>query len=241
ADADVLVSDRPRRWARMLAPLKPDLVISTVFPWRIPQDVIDLPRLGAINLHPSLLPKYRGTMTPNWTLLNGETLTGMTVHRMVADFDAGPILAQVSIEIEDGDDLMSYVQRLFGRVPELLDAALARVAAGDPGDPQDESQASYYGQIPDEERVIDWSGPARRVHNQVRAFSANVSPVGAFGTVDGVPSRVTRTRLLAGNGDRVAPGTIVSRGADGLTIQCGDGPILVVEHASMHPDGEQPA
>ena len=232
ASADVLVSDRPRRWAAMLAPLRPDVILSTVFPLRLPQDVIDLPRLGAINLHPSLLPKYRGTMTPNWTFLNGEQTAGLTAHRMTTEFDAGPILAQIAIEISDDDELPAVMQRLFAHAPAIVMAALERVAAGDPGDPQDESQATYFGMLPDEQRIIDWNSPARRVHNQVRAFAAFVSPAGALATIDGVPSRILRTRLLTGNGANagVEPGTVVERDADGLSIQCGDGPIVVLQY-----------
>jgi len=230
ASADVLVSDRPRRWAAMLAPLRPELIISTVFPWRIPQDVIDLPALGAINVHPSLLPRYRGTMTPNWTFLNGEHTSGLTVHRMVADFDAGPVLAQMSLEITDEDELSSYMQRLFAHAPSLIEAALTRVIAGDPGDAQDESQATYYGMLPDDQRVIDWSSPARRVHNQIRGFAALVDPPGAYGTLDGTPSRILRTQLLSNDGTiaDALPGTILSGSDDGLIVQCGDGPIRIL-------------
>jgi methionyl-tRNA formyltransferase len=240
--ADVIVSDRPRRWARMLAPLRPDLIIATVFPWRIPQDVLDLPPLGAINLHPSLLPKYRGTMTPNWTFLNDERSAGITAHRMVADFDAGPILAQAEVEIRDDDDLMGYMQRLFGQTPTVLDAALARVAAGDPGDPQDESQATYFGALPEEQRVIDWSSPARRVHNQVRGFSALVAEPGAFATIDGLPSRVLSTRLLADDGSAggAAPGTVLERGDGWITVQCGDRPIQVLRYEAETPSQPLP-
>lgn len=220
----------------MLAPLRPDLIISTVFPWRIPQDVLDLPPLGAFNVHPSLLPKYRGTKTPIWMLLNGERTTGLTAHRMVAGFDAGPILAQVAIEITDDDDLTSYAQRLFSQMPAVIGAALERVIAGDPGEPQDESQATYYGQVPEDQRIIDWNSPARRVHNQVRAFAGFVVPPGAYGTVDGVPSRILRTRLL--HGDAAAdlePGTVVTRDDEGFTIQCGDGPIRVLDYVPDVP------
>jgi methionyl-tRNA formyltransferase len=216
----------------MLEPLRPDVILTTVFPWRIPQDVIDLPRLGAINVHPSLLPKYRGTMTPNWTLLNGETAGGMTAHRMVADFDAGPILAQVTAVIHDDDTIETYARRLFEQAPQLLAKAFARVTAGDPGDPQDESEATYFGHLPEDLRVIDWHDPARTIHNKVRGFSGFVSPPGAIGVIDGVPSRITRSRLLPGGGAAaVAPGTVLARTDEGTVVQCGDGPLLVVEQA----------
>ncbi len=236
--ATVIVSDHPSHWAAMLAPLRPDLIVSTVFPWRIPQAALDLPPLGAINLHPSLLPKYRGTMTPNWTLLNGERTSGLTAHRMVADFDAGPILAQVPIEVSDDDDLMTYLRSLFSHMPAVLSTALKRVIAGDPGDPQDESQATYFGQLPEDQRVIDWNSPALRIHNQVRGFGAFLLPPGALATIDGVPSRILRTRLLADQ-ETIAgatPGTVIGHDDDGLTIQCGDRPIRLLEYAPETTD-----
>ncbi len=232
ATADVLVSDRPRRWAAMLAPLRPDVIISTVFPWRLPQDVIELPTFGAINLHPSMLPRYRGTMTPNWTFLNDERTSGLTAHRMVADFDAGPILAQVEMAVTDDDDLMSYMQRLFGHAPAIIDTAIQRVVAGDPGDMQDDTQATYFGALPEEQRHIDWNGSARRVHNQVRAFGGFVKPLGAFASIDGVPTRILRTRLSSNSSANtdVTPGTVISRNDDGLMIQCGDGVVEVLQY-----------
>lgn len=244
ASADVIVSDHPRRWAGMLAPIRPDIIISTVFPWRIPQDVLDVPRLGAFNVHPSLLPKYRGTMTPNWTFLNGEQTAGLTAHRMVADFDAGPILAQVELDISDEDDIPSFMQRLFAQAPAVVMTAIQRMIAGDAGEPQDESQSTYYGQIPGDQRVIDWNSPSRRIHNQVRAFGAIYSPPGAYGTIDGVPSRILRSRLLASDDalDDVEPGTVIDRSSEGLIVQCGDGPILVVAYEPDTPplEGEGP-
>src|SRR5215210_2175981 len=88
----VVVFTTPERWAAMLAPLRPDLIISRSFPWRIPADVLALPRLGAINGHPALLPKYRGPNPLRWALRNGDTELGYTVHWTTSDFDTGSIL-----------------------------------------------------------------------------------------------------------------------------------------------------
>src|ERR687896_463080 len=102
---DAIVSNHPERWAAMLAPLHPDLIVSGGFPWRIPADVLALPRLGAINLHPALLPRYRGPAAVEWALRNGDAEMGFTVHRLSPDFDTGPILAQARIPIADEDDV----------------------------------------------------------------------------------------------------------------------------------------
>jgi methionyl-tRNA formyltransferase len=152
---DVLISNHPKRWAAMLEPLRPDLLVATTFPWRFPADLLALPRLGAINAHPALLPTYRGTGTPMWLFRNGEPKTGWTLHRMANDFDIGPILAQTSFAIDDDDDWPALVNKYVTAFWPLWEQALPRIAAGDPGDPQDESQASYYGAFPDDE---SWLG-----------------------------------------------------------------------------------
>ena len=167
---DVIVSNHPERWAAMLAPLQPDLIISGGFPWRIPSEVLALPRLGAINMHPALLPRYRGPAAIEWALRNGDAETGFTVHRLSPDFDTGPILAQVRIPIADEDDIDSLMAKFGSLLPGLLGQALERVARGDPGEAQDEAEATYAGLFEEEWRIIDWSQPARTIHNQVRSW-----------------------------------------------------------------------
>lgn len=227
---DIVVSEHPNRWAAIVGSMRPDVIISSSFPWRIPQAVLDAPRYGAFNLHPSLLPKYRGTATPFWTLLNGERATGLTAHRMVADFDAGPILSQVEIEIAEDDDVNAVMRAIIMRGPEVIVTAIQRLVAGDPGDPQDESQATYFGELPESERQVTWSSPARRIHNQVRAFAGLLSPPGAYATIDGAPVRLLKSRTVPADGMTAAePGTVIARDDAGLTIQCGDGPIRVLQ------------
>src|SRR5215216_5539867 len=131
---DVIVSNHPERWAAMLAPFRPDLIISGGMPWRIPADVIALSRLGAINMHPALLPRYRGPAAIEWALRNGDAEMGFTIHRLASDFDTGPILAQARIPIADEDDIDSLVSRFGPMLPGLLGQALERVARGEPGE-----------------------------------------------------------------------------------------------------------
>jgi methionyl-tRNA formyltransferase len=232
-EVDVLVSGHPRRWAAQLAPLRPDLIVATVFPWKLPPELLALPRLGAVNVHPTLLPRYRGTDTPIWLLHNGERETGMTLHRMSAQLDVGPILAQVTIPIDDDDQLETLLPKFFAALGPVWEQATPRIAAGDPGDPQDESQASYYGRIADERawKTIDWTQPARTVHNVVRgaAFQRDLPP-GAVGHLEGVPHRITQTRLLPGSKGDGPPGAVVARDDDMLLVQCGDGLLGVVAY-----------
>jgi len=229
---DVIVSNHPERWAAMLAPLKPDLIISGGFPWRIPADVLAMPRLGAINLHPAMLPRYRGPAAIEWALRNGEAELGFTAHRLAPDFDTGPILAQARIPIDDEDDIDSLVSKFGPVLPGLLGQVLERVARGDPGEPQDEAEATYAGLFDDEWRVIDWSQPARTIHNQVRSWiGLRDIPLGALGEIDGETLQITKTRLVADGLSAhglAPPGTVVRREGEGLVVQCGDGPIEIL-------------
>lgn len=166
----VLVSNHPSRLAAMLAPLRPDLIVCGGFPWKIPAEVLALPRLGAVNLHPAALPKYRGPSSVEWALRNGDPELGFTVHRIDGGFDTGAILAQGSVPIADEDDLGTLMGKLEPLLPQVLRRALERVARGEPGEPQDEALASYAGFFEPEWRTIDWAAPARTVHNQVRSW-----------------------------------------------------------------------
>ena len=226
---DVIVSNHPARLAAMLAPLRPDLIISGGFTWLIPADVIALPPLGAINMHPSLLPRHRGPHAVEWALRCGDPEIGFTVHRLAAGFDTGPILAQGSVPILDDDLVEDVIGRFLGIVPELLAVAIARVARGEPGEPQDEALATYAGRFEDAWRAIDWASPARTIHNQVRSWTGfRGMPHGAIGELEGEPVTITRTRLLDGTMDAAAPGTLLARHDESLVVQCGDGPLEIL-------------
>lgn len=235
-EVDVLVSSHPRRWPAHLAPLRPDLFIATAFPFRLSPDLLALPRLGAVNAHPAPLPRYRGTDTPFWMLRHGERETAMTLHRMAAALDVGSILAQVPVPIDDDDTLDTLLPKYFEAMAPLWAQALPRIASGEPGEPQDESRSSYFGRIEDEAawKTIDWVQPARTVHNVVRSsrFARDLPP-GAGGDLDGVPHRITKTRLLPDSKGDGLPGSIVARDGDMLLVQCGDGLLGVVEYEQV--------
>jgi methionyl-tRNA formyltransferase len=234
---DVLVSNHPQRWAAMLAPLQPDLIICCGMPWILPPDLIALPRLGAINLHPALLPQYRGPAAIEWAFRNGDTETGFTAHWIAPKVDTGAILAQERVTIADDDTVETLLTKFSGIMPRLLQRALTRVAAGDPGDPQDESRASYAGLFDEAWRHIRWDRPARLVHNQVRSWTGvRDIPNGAFGEVAGERLLITRTHLgltrteairsvARGNAE---PGSVLHRDGPCLIVQCGDGPLAVL-------------
>jgi methionyl-tRNA formyltransferase len=233
---DVIVANHPRRLAAMITPMRPDLIISGGFPYLIPPEVVALPRLGAINMHPAFLPKYRGPSPIEWHFRNGEPELGFTIHRIAPAFDTGPILAQMTEPIHDDDIFETLFARVEPALPALLNRALERLARGEIGEPQDESQASYAAMLEPEWRTIDWTQPARSVHNQVRSWiSFGDDSESAIGHVDGEALHITRTRLVDQNepaGTSARPGTLLNRTADCLTIQCGDGPIDITAWSS---------
>ena len=229
---DLIVSTHPERWAAMLRPLQPDLLISAGFPRRIPDDVLALPHLGAINLHDAPLPRHRGPNATGWAFRLGDRETALTIHRLTSEFDAGPMLAQAPVPITDDDDVASLTAKLRAQAPALLRQALARVARGDPGEPQDPSQATEAGLFEEAWRIIDWRQPARTVHNQVRSWiGLRGLPPGALGQIAGQTLRITKTRLLPTADEPPAParpGTVVQRDGARLVVQCGDGPIALL-------------
>jgi methionyl-tRNA formyltransferase len=234
---DVLVTTHMGRLAAMLEPLRPDLILVSGFLWRVPPDVLRLPPLGVINLHGGLLPDWRGPNAWGWAFRVGDPALGSTVHRMDQGFDTGPILARLPVPIGDDDDIDTLFPRLVATVPVVLSQALARVAAGDPGEPQDESRAGYAPLFTDDWREIDWARPARAVHNQVRSWiGARGTPRGAFGVIDGQRVLVTKTRLVGDPATSPGPGAAVHRDGGTLLVGCGDGPLEVLAWAPAAAD-----
>lgn len=218
AHLDILIPSDRSRIARLLAPYEPDLLVCMGFPWRIPAEALAIPKLGAINSHPSLLPRYRGPSPVAWAMRNGDAELGLSFHYMDDDFDTGPVLAQGSLPLDDYEDWETLGAKLGPLALGLLPRVLERVAVGDPGDPQ-EGESSYAPFFDDDYVHVDWTRPAREVHNQVRAwrfmqFAPAGGVRGALAPLDGETVRVLRTSLEPGAGTRV---------------DCGDGPIWVVE------------
>lgn len=230
---DLIISNYPSRWADMIRPLRPDLIFVGGFNWKIPQNVLEVPRLGALNGHDSLLPKYRGLNPTGWALRNDEPEFGATFHYMSPEFDTGPILAQKHISITDKDySIDQLFPRLTATAEELILEALDRIAAGDPGIPQDESQATYTGGAFEPEwREIDWSDTARHTFIKVRSSCGlRDTPRGAFGDIDGQRCLIKATKLLDHPNIDADPGTVLERREDGtVLIQCGDGPLEILE------------
>ena len=185
--------------APLLRGLEPDLVLCWGFSWKIPQEALDVPRYGAVNQHPALLPRHRGPIPLSWALREGDPVFGITWHRMDAELDTGPILAQTSIPILDEETtIFETGPRMLEAMLSLLPRVFERLAAGDPGDPQATEGASWAAPLEEDYATIDWSQPSREIHNQVRAwnYAFQTEPVdGPFTELDGERVKVKRTSL----------------------------------------------
>jgi methionyl-tRNA formyltransferase len=224
-DLDILVTTHMSRLVGMLRPLEPDLIFTSGFTWKLPPELLALPRLGSVNAHPSLLPRYRGPNPLYWHFVNDEAQGGLTMHRMDAEFDTGPILVQRAVEIAPDDDVDSLFPKLLAiggpMIPEMLQA----VAAGVPGTPQPIEGASYAPLCTDADRWLDWTRPAGQLRNQVRGWGSQ----GALASIDGQTCLVCRARTIASSATS-QPGTILDRTDNTFLIQTGEGALLIVDY-----------
>ena len=230
-ELDLLVPSSKGRLAPLLRAYDPDLLLCLGFPWLIPRDALAVPRLGAVNTHPSPLPRYRGPNPLGWMFRNDDPEMGLTFHRMDDEFDTGAILAQGSVPVDDDDHLQTVAEKLEPLAISLFGRVLERVASDDRGDPQPEEGASYAGLMEDEWAEIDWTRTAREVHNQVRSWTLpSASGIrGALTELDGERLRVLRTSLHPAVEAEGSPGMVIGRDDARLLVQCGDRPLWVVE------------
>ena len=228
---DVLIASQRDRLAPLLTSARPDLLLSFFFPWRVPPEALAVAPLGAINVHPSLLPHHRGPNPLGWTLRNHEPEVGMTFHRMDANFDTGPVLIQGTRPIADSDSAEDVVRKAMELSMELLPEALSRVQWRDEGETQSNTEASYAGMFEDSYRELDWSAPAREVHLRARACAVSSwkgMPRIAYASIEGRRVRIQRTQLTEERDhEAAAPGTVLDRQGEMRLVQCGDGALWV--------------
>ncbi|HSD00106.1 MAG TPA: formyltransferase [Casimicrobiaceae bacterium] len=193
----------PEEIARISA-LRPDFVFSFYYRRMLASALLALPRRGALNMHGSLLPKYRGRAPVNWAVLNGERQTGATLHYMIDKPDAGDIVAQQAVPILPDDTAQQVFDKVTVAAEICLDGVLPALLAGTARRyVNDLAHGSYYGgRTPDDGR-IDWSKSAREIHNLVRAVAPPYP--GAFTDLAGMPARILRTRLLDADAAPAAP------------------------------------
>jgi len=201
-----------------LAALEPDLMVVVAYGLILPQAVLDIPRLGCINSHASLLPRWRGAAPIQRAIEAGDGESGVTVMRMEAGLDTGPMLLKVATPIQPADTGGSLHDRLAGLGAAALVEAIGRLAAGElQGERQDDALATYARKLNKDEARLDWNRPAVELERLIRAFDP--WPV-SHTSLNGTPLKVFAAFVEPGSG---APGTLLAVGRDGLTVACGGG------------------
>jgi methionyl-tRNA formyltransferase len=205
--------------------LKPDLNVMAFVTSILPDSILNYPKMGTIQYHPSLLPKHRGGSAINWAIINGETKTGITIFWPDRGVDTGPILLQKEVEISPDDTVGSlYFEKLFPLGVEALVEGIELIKKGiAPRIPQDESQATYEGLCTEKDAIINWSAPIDKVYNLVRG--TNPQP-GATTYFHGKTLKIFDAKpfydIVGG-----LPGEIVNHSADGFVVSLKRGAILV--------------
>ena len=209
-----------------LAALAPDVFVSVWYRRLLAPALLRLPRIAAVNLHGSLLPSYRGRAPVNWVLVNGESRTGVTLHHMTADADAGDIVAQAPIDIDREDTAATLYGRIVKAGVDLLLGSYGAVVAGTaPLVRQDESRASCYGRRRPEDGRVEWTWPATRITNMIRAVTHPFP--GAF-IGDGAARLHLWAAMPIDGPARSAPGSLVDiRRGQGITVATADGLVLL--------------
>jgi len=198
--------------------LAPELIVVVAYGRILPKDILDVPPLGCVNVHASLLPKYRGSAPINWAMLNGDTETGVSIMYMAEELDAGDVILTAKTPIDPEEDLPSLWDRLAKVGAEALAEALPLLAAGTaPRTPQDSTQATFAPMLSRELSPIDWTKPMAAIRNQVRGL---IPWPCASMELDGKNVKVYRTAI--GSETTLAAGKIAEAGKQGLAIACGD-------------------
>ncbi|MEQ9865240.1 bifunctional UDP-4-amino-4-deoxy-L-arabinose formyltransferase/UDP-glucuronic acid oxidase ArnA [Pectobacterium aroidearum] len=221
-------------WVNRIRELAPDVIFSFYYRTLLSDDILQLPSFGAFNLHGSLLPRYRGRAPVNWVLVNGETQTGVTLHKMVSRADAGDIVAQSVVAIDDEDTALTLHGKCRTAAAVLLAQQLPLIRSREIMlTPQDESQASYFGRRTAADGLIDWQKSAREINNLIRAVTEPYP--GAFTFLGERKVVIWRARVLKNdsvkaNGVKQEPGSIISTSP--LVVCCGEGALEIVSGQS---------
>lgn len=210
------------QWVADVRGCAPDYLLTFYYRAMLPPALLQLPRWGALNMHGSLLPHYRGRAPVNWAIANGETQTGATLHYMVERPDAGPIVAQEAVTIGPNDHALAVSMAVAGAAARVLAATLPRMALGPPpGRPMDLAAGSYFGaRRPEDGRIqLDW--PGMRVHAMIRAVAPPFP--GAFVEVQGRRVVFTSSRTTGAAARHPQHGPCLYTDDGQLFMDCQDG------------------
>ena len=204
--------------------LAPELIVVAAYGKILPEDILNYPKYGSINVHSSLLPKYRGAAPINWAILDGEAETGVSIMYMAKELDAGDVILQKATAIGEDEDALALTTRLAELGAEALAEAVEGLKNGTASrTPQDGSKQTYASMLSKEMSPIDWSRPARAIDCQVRGL---IPWPCASTELAGQRFKVYRT--APGRKTDKAPGTILAAGKMGIEVACGDGQSLCI-------------
>ena len=210
-----------------LKDLKPDLCVTAAFGQILSQEILDIPTIGTVNVHSSLLPKYRGSAPINWAIMEGETITGVTTMMTDKGLDTGDILLKKEVEILPGETAEELTARLAPIGAELLMETIHALEAGNcPREKQNEAEASYFPMLKKEMGEIDWNLPAEKIVNLVRGLTPWPGTVFSWG--DNETVKVWKAETAENPG--MEPGKIIAADAkQGLVIAAGQDAVRVIE------------
>lgn len=204
--------------------LAPELIVVAAYGRILPDEILDYPKLGCINVHSSLLPRYRGAAPINWAILNGDEKTGVTIMHMATELDAGDIITQAETAIDPDEDAETLYQRLADMGGALLISAVEQLAAGTATrTPQEAAGVTLAPMLGRELSPIDWKRSAQEIHNQVRGLIP--WPTATTDAITGDTMKILVTQQT-GEQTGAPAGTVVAAGKQGIDMACGDGKIL---------------
>ena len=205
--------------------MNPDLIVVVAYGQIIPTSIITLPKYHSLNVHFSLLPKYRGASPVQWAILNGETKTGVTIFELNEKMDEGDILAQEEVEILPREKAFELEFRLVEKGAELLLKTISQISKKRTFK-QDHSQATYAPKLNKDDGRIDWTKPALFIDRQVRAFSHWPS---AFTFFKEKRIKILEGKIVARQAELCSPGEIVALRKEGIEVCCGERSIYLIE------------
>ena len=201
--------------------LAPDLIVVAAYGRILPQEILDAPAMGCINVHSSLLPQYRGAAPINWAILNGEKETGVTIMHMAAALDAGDIIAQVTTPIDSNETAPELTARLAEMGGKLLVETVAAIAEGTATrTPQDESLVTLAPMLSKELSPVDWTRSAQEIYDQIRGLTP--WPGASTDALTGEPVKLWGAQVVEGH-TASHPGVILKADNQGIDMACGDG------------------
>ncbi len=212
-------------FVQQLKAWQPDFIVVAAFGQFLTQEILDIPTYGCINVHASLLPKYRGAAPIQYAIIKGEKESGVTIMRMEKGMDTGAMYSRVVVPIDAEMNFARLHDELMEKGAELLTDTLPRIAEGLQPEIQKESEATFATLLTKEMAKIDWNRPAQEVHDRVRGFD----PVpGAFTYLpDGKLLKIWETRVT-GNRTEALPGTVVSVTKKDFSVACRDGELRIL-------------